>query len=274
MKIRAICTDIDGTLLNKDRALSVRTIATIRNVKDKVPVILASSRMPAAMRHLQKELGIEDHPIISFNGGYVMYFEGGDHSPVIFDSVQMPLSICTAVLDLANGANIHVSLFANNEWYAAAQDQWTEREAGITKVSPVIMPLQEVIDKWRSTYSGSHKVMCMGTAAEVDRMYNALNARFSNEVHLYRSKTTYLEIAPKIISKSTALAKIMKERFKSSLSEVIAFGDNYNDVEMIRDVGLGVAVGNAIPDVKAVAKEITLTSKADGVAVTLEKYFA
>jgi HAD superfamily hydrolase (TIGR01484 family) len=202
-----------------------------------------------------------------------MYFEGGDHSPVILDSIQMPLSICTAVLDLANGTNIHVSLFAKNEWYAAAHDQWTEREARITKVSPVIMPMHEVIDKWRSTFSGSHKVMCMGTVAEVDQMYNALNARFSNEVHLYRSKTTYLEIAPKVISKSTALAKIMKERFKSSLFEVMAFGDNYNDVEMIRDVGLGVAVGNAIPDVKAVAKEITLTSKADGVAVTLEKYF-
>ncbi|MBA4053418.1 MAG: Cof-type HAD-IIB family hydrolase, partial [Marivirga sp.] len=50
-------------------------------------------------------------------------------------------------------------------------------------------------------------------------------------------------------------------------------GDNYNDVDMIREVGFGVAVGNAIPEVKEVAKGVTLNSKEDGVAIAIEKFF-
>jgi len=53
----------------------------------------------------------------------------------------------------------------------------------------------------------------------------------------------------------------------------MAFGDNYNDIEMIRNSGLGIAVENAIQEVKDVANEITLNSKEDGVAVAIEKYF-
>ena len=53
----------------------------------------------------------------------------------------------------------------------------------------------------------------------------------------------------------------------------MAFGDNYNDVDMIRNAGLGIAVGNAIQEVKDVAREITLASKEDGVAIAIEKYF-
>lgn len=274
MRIRAVCTDIDGTLLDANRVLSLRTIAAIRDIKDKVPVILASSRMPEAMRHLQRDLGITDHPIICFNGGYIIYFENGSKAPCILDSVKMPLSVCNAILDLAARTSIHVSLFMENEWYAAAHDQWTEREARITKVSPVIRPLHEVMDKWRSAHLGPHKVMCMGTITELDQMYTALHARFFNVIHLYRSKSTYLEIAPKAISKATALEMVMEKKSYGNISEVIAFGDNYNDIEMIRDVGWGIAVENAIPEVKAVAKEITLSSKADGVAVVLEKYMA
>ena len=66
----------------------------------------------------------------------------------------------------------------------------------------------------------------------------------------------------------------MKERFDTDLSNVMAFGDNYNDVDMIRSTGYGIAVGNAIQEVKDVAKEITVNSKEDGVAIAIEKYFS
>jgi hydroxymethylpyrimidine pyrophosphatase-like HAD family hydrolase len=65
----------------------------------------------------------------------------------------------------------------------------------------------------------------------------------------------------------------MQQSFNTDLSGVMAFGDNYNDIEMIRNCGLGIAVGNAIQEVKDVAKEITLNSKEDGVAIAIEKYF-
>lgn len=273
MKIKAVCTDIDGTLLDSRRELSVRTIQTIKRIKDSVPVILASARMPAAMRHLQRELGIMDQPLICFNGGYVISYDGESTTPSVLDSVQMPLSVCTRIIGLAEGRGLHISLFANDEWYAATEDEWTEREARNTKVSPTILPFPEVIARWQSVGVGPHKVMCMGNEEEIARMYSVLSSTFGHDVHIYRSKSTFLEIAPGTVSKATALSLLMKNRFNTDLSGVIAFGDNYNDIDMLSSVGLGVAVGSARPEVIRVAKEVTLNSKDDGVAATLEKYF-
>ena len=75
---------------------------------------------------------------------------------------------------------------------------------------------------------------------------------------MYHSKSTYLEIAPKEISKASALQLLLDQLYGIDLSEVIAFGDNYNDIELFQAVGLGIAVGNARDEVKAVAKEIIL----------------
>ncbi|MCC9166948.1 Cof-type HAD-IIB family hydrolase [Pontibacter harenae] len=274
MNFRAICTDIDGTLLDSRRELSSRTINTIQNLDKDIPVILASSRMPSAMRHLQQELGILHHPMISFNGGYVLFYEGDSPTPVAIDSVQISAAVCETIIKLAAGTEIHISLYVEDNWYAPQQDQWTEREHRNTKVAPSIKELTSVIGDWHTANSGAHKVMCMGPEQQVKEMYEALAARYANELHIYRSKSTYLEIAPKTISKATALELLLQHRFSNiSLSEVVAFGDNYNDIDMLQAVGKGIAVGNAREEVKAVADEITLPSIEDGVAVAIEKYF-
>ena len=68
MNYKLVCTDIDGTLLNKDRELSSKTIEIIKETKEKHPVILIYSRMPKAMTHLQNELDILENPFIAYNG--------------------------------------------------------------------------------------------------------------------------------------------------------------------------------------------------------------
>ncbi|MFC6999413.1 Cof-type HAD-IIB family hydrolase [Rufibacter roseus] len=273
MNIRAICTDIDGTLLNSDRELSARTIAAVKALNNKIPFILASSRMPSAMRHLQQELGILNQPMICFNGGYVLLFEeGSPNTPVVLDTVQIPASICQTIFDLSNGTDIHVSLYVNDEWHAPQQDQWTEREIRNTKVNPTISKIEEILSSWKSAESGAHKVMCMGSEEAIATMADALEKQFAEEIYVYRSKSTYLEIAPRSISKATALELLLKHSYDIPMAEVMAFGDNYNDIEMLQAVSHGIAVGNAREEVKAVAKEVTLPSIQDGVAVAIEKY--
>ncbi|WP_242926553.1 Cof-type HAD-IIB family hydrolase [Pontibacter vulgaris] len=273
MKFRAICTDIDGTLLNSDRQLSQRTISTFKSLDQNVPVILASSRMPSAMRHLQQELNILHHPLICFNGGYVIHFEDGKAEAVQLDSVQIPAAICQTIHDFTKDTDIHVSLYEQDNWYAPAADFWAEREERITKVSPNITELQPILESWHQTTTGAHKVMCMGPADEIDALQQELTQNFANHVHAYRSKDTYLEIAPRAISKATALELLLKARYAIGMHEVMAFGDNYNDIDMLQSVGMGIAVGNAREEVKAVANEITLKSIEDGVAVAIEKYW-
>jgi hydroxymethylpyrimidine pyrophosphatase-like HAD family hydrolase len=166
-----------------------------------------------------------------------------------------------------------LSLYFADQWYAPTVDQWTQREQTITKVNASILPFAGVMNLWRSSGNEAHKVMCMGDELEIGSLYVELAKRYSDELNVYRSRPTYLEIAPRSVSKATALSFLLKKRFNLDMSNVMAFGDNYNDIEMIRTSGLGIAVGNAIPEVKDVAKEITLNSKEDGVAIAIEKYF-
>lgn len=273
MNISAVCSDIDGTLLDSKRELSDRTIEVISRIRRNTPVILASSRMPSAMRHLQRQLGIEDYPLISYNGGYILKYKNGSESYDVLDSVQIPLSICSTIVSLSTTIPLHVSLYSNNDWFAARSDEWTEREERITKVSPTILSFDKVISNWDKSGYGAHKVMCMGDASHIDELTDALEHLFPGKLNIYRSKSTYLEIAPGSVSKASGLRKLMDHYYAKDLNSVMAFGDNYNDIEMIKSCGYGIAVANARPEVKSVAWSETINSKEDGVAVAIEKYF-
>jgi hydroxymethylpyrimidine pyrophosphatase-like HAD family hydrolase len=104
-------------------------------------------------------------------------------------------------------------------------------------------------------------------------MFQFLNENYGDKLHVYRSKETYIEVANKQISKLTAIEYLLKNHFNLSIEETVAFGDNYNDVEMINGVGMGVAVANAREETKKVANKITDASIDDGVAKTLEELF-
>lgn len=126
MTFRSICTDIDGTLLNSSKQLSESTINAFHKVPANIPVILASSRMPSAMTHLQRELGIGGRPLISYNGGYVIQYSP-DGSTVIYDSVFIPVEVCDSVISMASGSDVHLSLYFEDNWYAP---KWTIGQKG------------------------------------------------------------------------------------------------------------------------------------------------
>ncbi|NHE57669.1 Cof-type HAD-IIB family hydrolase [Cyclobacterium plantarum] len=269
MRIKAICTDIDGTLLDQNREISKRTREAFAALPANFPVILASSRMPAAMTHLQKDLQRENNPIICYNGGFVIHPPKKQHSAL--SSTWIEAEICGKIVELARNKDIHISLYSANEWYAPQVDKWTEKEEKATKVKAGILKNAVVIDSWQREQRGAHKVMCMGEADDIQWLYRQLEQNFSTMLHLYRSKDTYIEIAPRSISKATGLELILKS-YNIAMEEVMAFGDNFNDIELLKSVGLGIAVGNAREEVKAVARKLTAKSKADGVAMAIEEH--
>ncbi len=266
MNFKAICSDIDGTLLNSERDLSPRLKSIIRLFPGEFPVILASSRMPDAMRHLLRDLDRPAEPLIAYNGGFVL-----DKNGNVLDSVLIPLELVAKILEMTRKTEIHVSLYHGENWYEPKEDYWSKREIQNTKVKPTWMGGDDVLDLWTKDNLGAHKVMVMGDSNEISWLFGELHFAHAKDLHLYRSKDTYIEIAPRKISKATALKLVLENRYDFGMDEVIAFGDNYNDIDLIQSVGWGVAVDNARPEVKAVAKEITLHHKEDGVASTLER---
>ena len=106
-------------------------------------------------------------------------------------------------------------------------------------------------------------------------LYTLSGERTNKELHIYntRSKDTYIEIANKEISKLTGIKTLLENSYpKFSLTNCIAFGDNYNDIEMLMAVKVGVAVQNAKEEVLAIADDVTDSNHNDGVAKSLHKH--
>lgn len=270
MPHKIIFTDIDGTLLDKNRDVSELTISEINRIKDAIPIVLVSARMPKQMYYIQDKLGVKDQPLICYNGALVI---AGNN---IIHNLEIPNNLIEAIIyynENISEEKFHISLFNNNEWYVETYDYWAKREENNTRVSPDIRSNTETLNSWKTANKGAHKITCMGEARLIEEAFRYFSTEFGNHLHLYRSKDTYIEIAPKQVSKLTGIQKLLDQHFNISIEDAVAFGDNYNDTEMINAVGHGVAVANARDEVKAVANAVTLHHKEDGVAKHIAELF-
>ena len=270
---KILFTDIDGTLLNKERMITHDTKLEIHRINFElgIPVILISSRMPKAMKHLHYDLRLND-PVIPYNGALILNSpEITGESSIMFSRTITP-EIVKSIIGYKNGRNFHISLYFNNNWYVEEMDYWANREVSSTKVTPSVIRHEAVIKDLEEKNIGAHKVMCMGEEAEIDGLSDWLNTEYSEKVSLYRSKPTFLEITPNIVSKATAIEYLLNH-LGLELSESVAVGDNYNDLEMLQKAGLGIAMGNAPDSVKKAADYTTLSNSEDGLAAALKIFF-
>lgn len=267
LKYKLICSDVDGTLLNKERELSVYTKRTIEKVSKHLPFVFISSRMPKAIVHLQRDTGTEQMPYVAYNGGLIQC-----EQKTLF-SACIAFEITAKIISLNKPLGVHLSLYHMDNWYVPEYDYWANREANNTKISPSVLSNEKVLNYWRDQQRGAHKIMCMGDSFMIDVLFQLLNEELGNYIHLYRSKPTYIEIAPKEVSKFTAIENLLKQEFNFTSKEVVAYGDNYNDIDLLTHVGLGIAVNNAKEEVKSIANQLTLASYDDGVAASIQHLF-
>jgi Cof subfamily protein (haloacid dehalogenase superfamily) len=213
--------------------------------------------MPKAMRHLQETLGIEKHPVIAYNGGLILTYD--QEEPQVLWSQPIDIHALQIIHQYTRTSPVHVSLYTFDDWYVQELDQWALREINNTKVEPTVANFDDIIPGWEQQGISPHKIMCMGPEADI--------------LHVYRSKSTYLELASKSISKASAIRHLLQEKWGYTPAAAVAFGDNYNDIDMLKTVGRGIAVANANDALQQVAHEITSSNLEDGVAVAIEKYF-
>lgn len=253
-----LCADLDGTLLSTKSDVSDVTISEIGRLRDKMRIILVSARMPRAMRYLQRRLNIQDQPMVSYNGALVL------HGDVEISSSLINMPHLWKIYDLAESQFTKLGLYRSDEWYVEENTARVRKEIRHTQATPVFRNTPDTLRDWEERNIGAHKVMLMGTKITSDKLFPQLKKELGEQVHLYRSNDTLIEISPKSVSKLSAIKSLLKPG--ETLSDVIAFGDNYNDIDMLKHCGFGVAVGNARPEVKAAADIVTLPNVDDGVA--------
>lgn len=261
---KMICLDIDGTLLNSKHQITEETKKAIKAaVNEKgIPVILVSARMPKGIIFLQKELEIEA-PIICYSGALVLDKNG----ETLFQKHMSVLDI-KEVYTVAKRLGVHVSLYKDDEWCIEKMDEWVRQEYEITSVIPNVINFEFLFEVWEKEDSGSNKILCMADPDKINLLKKQLKI---DSLNIYPSKPTYLEIMPKGASKTSAI-EILRKKFNIKQSEILAAGDNYNDMDMIEYAGLGVAMGNAPDEVKKCADFVTLSNDEDGVAEVIKKF--
>ena len=258
MKYKMLCSDLDGTLLSTKSDVSEFAISEIARIKNSMRIILVSARMPRAMVYLQRRLGILDQPIICYNGALVL------RRKEEISSTTIKTETLREIFDLAQLHFTQLGLYFKDEWFVEDNTERVRKEIRYTQSTPVFRNTLDTLKDWERRDIGAHKIMLMGTKITADKLYPLLVAQFGENLHLYRSNDTLIEIAPKSVSKLTAIKQLLNK--EETLQNVIAFGDNYNDIEMLQHCGFGVAVGNARKEVKAIADHITLPNFEDGVA--------
>lgn len=265
MNYKILCADLDGTLLSTKSDVSAFTISEIQRIKPTTKIILVSARMPKAMRYIQRDLGIEKEPIICYNGALVL-----DNEKEVY-SIFIGTATILSLFELTQTYGIKLGLYYKDEWYAEEISERVSKEIHHTKVTPIYRNTYETIIDWRERNVGAHKIMLMGTQETIDSITPHLESKFTFEMNIYRSNDTLIEVTPKAISKLSAIEILLNGN--DTLNEVIAFGDNYNDVEMLSHVACSVAVGNAREEVKSIANHITLNNTEEGVAHFLKQHF-
>lgn len=265
MKYKLIAVDIDDTLLNSKKEITPLTKQALINAqKQGVKLVVASGRLPYGVRPYAEELGVFKY------GGFFMGFNGG----AIFNSggecigkTYLDRSFVEPVYSLIRPTNITTMVHKGDIIYADRKvNKYTSVESDV-----IGLPINLVDDIARFTDWDLHKILLAGEPDELKAMEKVLLEKFGEELDIYLSAPWFLEVMPKGISKGLGL-KCICDYSDINMKEVIAFGDNYNDISMITAAGLGVAMGNAETELKAVADFVSDDCDHDGIASALERF--
>ncbi len=265
---KAVFIDVDGTLIRSDHTVSEATRGTIKKLIEKnILVVLVSARPLHGITAISNHLGLSDLPIASLNGGYIVL-----QNEVIFESF-INLNITAALHEQLMKHNVTLLYYQQGECFGETMDELVEKEQKITEVPVIIQPFDKTFQQWQQQQIGPNKILIMSAPESILQIQKSLQAQYGNELNICSSKPIYLEIMNSAASKANAV-KFMLNKYQLKREEVIAIGDNYNDKEMIEFGGIGVAMGNAPDEIKAIADFVTDTNNNDGVHKAICKFIA
>ena len=246
-----IVLDLDGTLTNRDKVITPRTKAALMKAQERgKKVVLASGRPTQGVMPLAKELRLEEYSgyILSFNGGRIINCKTGE--TVFAEENQVDIVTYEGSRIIASNPE---SPYTKLESRINGMEIW--------KPENMAEYVNFEVPKFLMMEDGDYLAMVE------PKVKAAMGKNFS----VYRSDPFFLEILPKGIDKAQSLERLL-EVLGLTREQMIACGDGYNDLTMIKYAGLGVAMENAVLPVRNAADYITASNNDDGVGLVVEKF--
>lgn len=266
---KLVFSDVDGTLLRPDGTLSDRTKSTIEKLKERdIPFTLVSARSPQEMFALYEMLEL-DSPVVSYNGGLIFEMHNGDMKVLSDYIIQEEESKKIYEIITNEFPSLNINIYSNTSWYAERHDEWLEMEIELVKVKLEFRNLGDVVQSGLPI----HKMMLIGPEQTILEAEKTLKANKELTSSINTSSPNYLEITNELATKKNGLQTVVEKFYPDvHIKEVMALGDGYNDWDMLKYAGFGVAMGNAAEEIKQSVKYVTETNADDGLAKAIEKF--
>lgn len=263
--------DIDGTILNSSGKLSRRTVATIRNLsKREIPVCLCTGRNITHTLPIAKKLNIKT-PFMTVDGK-IMY--DLTDKKLVYEN-KLATDTAVKIIEAVNGEHAYMEAVTpfNYVKYIKSNELSKYSYGGqsfILKDMINGVKYAKNISELKSIADNVVEIIAAGSKEALDNIKCGLK---DENIDINDLWDGYLIITPKNGRKSDGV-KVLCDYYSIDMNEVLAIGDENNDIDMIAVVGMGVAMGNATEKVKKVADYITASNDMDGAALALLKYFA
>ncbi|MCC8166120.1 MAG: Cof-type HAD-IIB family hydrolase, partial [Planctomycetes bacterium] len=264
-KVRVIALDIDGTLFSRDGTITGKTRDALLRAQEKgCSLVLASGRPTAGLRPIAKELRMDEFGgfLVGYNGGAAAEYPSGT---VIFSD---PIPMGTAKAFLRHLEPIPVTPILDDGTDFLADDPDGFKVA--TEMKSNRMGLRLVENICDALDFAPAKILVAAPEEILSRHEEAICASYVEELSFIRSTPYYLETTCRGVDKGRAVQGIL-QRLGLSTTDLVAFGDADNDFSLCKLAGIGIAMGNACDDLKAVTDMVTTTNNDDGIACALEK---
>ena len=260
--IKIILSDIDGTFLKDDKHPTDLHAKAIKAVVDKgLKFVFVSARMPEAIYPITDALGMNHTPVISYGGGFVLT----EREEVLFDK-KMPAEDSRNILAALNDwQDITINFYTGRRWFVETIDKRVQFEMDITSATAELANFDDLL----AENILPNKILIICEPPTCEEMERVLGKRFP-ALNVVRSAPYLLEIMDKSVSKATGI-KVLLKHYGIALDEAVAFGDNYNDIEMLELIPQSVVMANAPDKVKELAAAVTDSNEQSGIYTYLVK---
>lgn len=274
--IKVIIMDIDGTLTNDKKVITKKTKETLIKAQKKGAIlVLASGRPTSGLMDYARELEMNKNHglLVSFNGSKVTDCET---NKVLFNEA-MSVEQGQAVLEHMKKFDVKPMIVRDDYMYVNDafdnEINYKGKPFNIIKYEARNCKFKvcEKDDLVEFADYPLNKILTAGDPEYLEAHYKEMFEPFKDTLSGMFTADFYFEFTAQGIDKAKALdTALIPMGYKKE--EMIAFGDGQNDASMIKYVGTGVAMANAVDELKAAADEITLSNEEDGIAHTLSKY--
>ena len=263
MAVKLFVTDMDGTLLVTGKDVSSENVKAVQKaVAAGITVTIATGRMYAAALPTARQLKV-DVPIITYNGALIKSVEG----EILYSSYIAP-RLAVEIINFCKDKGWLLQGYSDDELYIPEKNQYSDNYEVTQKVKAHLVGWDGLLEHVGNT----PKILLFGSDAdETEERLGILREHFGDSVSAMRSNANYGEITNPNVNKAEAI-KWMAKRLGISIDETMAIGDSSNDLAMLKAAGKGIAMGNAIPEVKEAADYITDTCENHGFAKAIYKY--